>query len=447
MKALIRPRAFAVLFKDLNLWSVSSFFKINWQWSPEYIKPLSVTLRQRQEEISHERDSSEKPQLVSLHFDGTLGPRNLDEQNEFKGKLYRAYANDVVYSKIDVRNGAIGIVPDDMPSIAVSSEFPVYEVLPDVAIPQYIKLLFKTSYFRQAINSMISGTSGRKRVKPSQILELKVPIPSLETQTTIVALWQKAQKEIDRAKTSLQRVTDDLNLILYNLYYVNTGEDILHSRSIVVNWKDISAWNVNNARSAAFRIANPSFKPFGEFAEEATDLVKPWEEPEKEWPVYGVNNREGVFFNYWQKGKDFNAAYKRIHQDWFFHNPTRSSVGSLGVVPDVPDDAITSPEYQVWRIKNENEVLPGYVAILITTPFFIDLIRIHRVGAVKQRLYVENLLQIPIPVINDNEQRRIALAREDALKQIATARQEATKVEAEVEALILGTMKLEDLSQ
>ncbi|HVB75069.1 MAG TPA: hypothetical protein VNE38_16085, partial [Ktedonobacteraceae bacterium] len=70
MRAITRTRAFAVLFKDLNLWSVSSFFKIKWQWPPEYIKPLSVALKQRQEEVSKERRSLEKIQLVTLHFDG-----------------------------------------------------------------------------------------------------------------------------------------------------------------------------------------------------------------------------------------------------------------------------------------------------------------------------------------------------------------------------------------
>jgi hypothetical protein len=49
---------------------------------------------------------------------------------------------------------------------------------------------------------------------------------------------------------------------------------------------------------------------------------------------------------------EFNAPYKRIHKDCFFHNPTRSSVGSLGHVPEVPKDAITSPEYQVWKLRD-----------------------------------------------------------------------------------------------
>jgi len=194
---------------------------------------------------------------------------------------------------------------------------------------------------------------------------------------------------------------------------------------------------MKSARAASFRLDNPTFKPLGEFAEEATEMVKPWEEPDKDWPVYGVNNKVGVVFSHFQKGKNFNAPYKRIRKDWFFHNPTRSSVGSLGIVPEVPADAVTSPEYQVWRITNG--LLPGFVATLIGTPFFIDLIQVHRVGAVKQRLYVENLLQIPIPVVSDSTQRRIAKERDEALENLATAKALADVAKADVEAMILGT--------
>ncbi len=79
---------------------------------------------------------------------------------------------------------------------------------------------------------------------------------------------------------------------------------------------------------------------------------------------YGVNNKAGVFLSSRSRGRTFNAPYKRIRKDWFFHNPTRCNVGSLGIVPEVPADAITSPEYQVWRLKTGilEPMLPGYVA-------------------------------------------------------------------------------------
>lgn len=95
----------------------------------------------------------------------------------------------------------------------------------------------------------------------------------------------------------------------------------------------------------------------------------------------------------------------------------------------------------MWRIKHS--LLPGYVATLIATPFFIDLIQVHRVGAVKQRLYVENLLRIPIPIVSETKQREIAAMRDKALGRIAAAKSRSEIAREEVEAMILGTKPVE----
>jgi len=122
-------------------------------------------------------------------------------------------------------------------------------------------------------------------------------------------------------------------------------------RLFIVPWSKLPRWDVKTARAALFRMANVGFRPLGEFAEEVTEMVRPWDQPDHLWPVYGVTNQAGVVFSHQQRGDSFNAPYKRIVRDWFFHNPTRANVGSLGRVPDVPPDALTSPEYQVWRLK------------------------------------------------------------------------------------------------
>jgi restriction endonuclease S subunit len=440
-----KPRAFAVLFKDLRFWSVSSFSTVKWYWPAEYIKPLSSAMRRIQLGIDRKANPLETLQLVTLHFDGTMERRALDGKGQFKGKLFSARAGDVVYSKIDVRNGAIGIVPDEFVGVAVSSEYPVYRIDLEKAYPEYIQLLFRTSFFRQAINGMISGASGRKRVQPSQLEALEVPLPPLNIQESILKEWQKAQEDFQASKNALREIPDNLNQFLWDYYYDNCKNDILNDRWLALTWTNLSRWDVKTARAAAFRISNPTFKPLGEWAEESTELVKPWSEPEKEWPVYGVNNKAGVVFSHHQKGRDFNAPYKRIRKNWFFHNPTRSSVGSLGIVPDVPEDAITSPEYQVWRIKEERkaELIPAYVAVLINTPFFIKLIQFHRVGAVKQRLYVDNLLEIPIPVLPIQQQELIAAARRQALESMTATEENLGQAKSKVEALILGTQSVE----
>lgn len=197
------------------------------------------------------------------------------------------------------------------------------------------------------------------------------------------------------------------------------------TRAYVVDWQDLPRWDLKSARAAAFRTTHPSFQPLGNFVEEATEIVHAAREPDHAWPVYGVNNREGISFSHVQKGASFNAPYKRIREDWFFHNPTRANVGSLGRVPHVPKDAITSPEYQVWKIKRG--LIPDFLEILIRMPFFLDLIECHRVGAVKERLFVENLCEIPVPVLDERTQRAIVVRWRKAQDEISAARQRVEK--------------------
>ena len=436
-------KAFAVSFPDLRRWSVNSFFSIRWKWPSHLIKPLAVALERRTVAIDKAKIDLRDIILVSLHFNGEMEPRNTGATG-FKGRLFLAETADVTYSKIDVRHGAIGVVPDTLPRIAVSSEFPVYRVRPEVALPDYVKLLFRSDAFRRQINTLISGTSGRKRVQPSDLEEVDVPLPCLDVQRTIVAFLHKAQAAVESSKQNLAHTVNVLNTRLLELCRKASSRDVIHSRFFVLGFKDLAAWDSKSGRAAAFRLACPSFRPMGDFIEEATKLVRPFDQPEKDWPVYGVNNKEGVFLNSHQNGGTFNAAYKRIRKDWFFHNPTRCNVGSLGIVPEVPQDAITSPEYQVWRVRNDSRdpMLPGFIATLIQTPFFINLVQFNRVGAVKQRMYTENLCQLRIPYIPESAQREYAQAREKALADLDAARNLLTQARKDVEVMILGIKKV-----
>ena len=209
-------------------------------------------------------------------------------------------------------------------------------------------------------------------------------------------------------------------------------------RAYALWWKDLPRWDIKTARATRFRLLHPTFRPLGDFVEEATELVRPWERPEHEWPVYGVNNVGGVFFSHNQRGDTFNAPYKRIRPDWFFHNPTRANVGSLGRVPDVSEDALTSPEYQVWRIRYG--LRPEYASILIQCPFFVELIECHRVGAVKERLFVENLCEIPIPVRTDDEQTVVISAWKSAQADLAATRAKIAALEDRIGADLLSEL-------
>ena len=236
------PRAFAVWFRDLHRWSVNSFFKIGWQWPDEYIKPLSAALTRRQEEVKRAVHEFADLQLMTLHFDGEMEPRDLRGKSDFKGKLFFAHPGDVIYSKIDVRNGAIGVIPAGTSPAAVSSEYPVYQVNAERADPQYIKLLFRTSYFRQTINSMISGASGRKRVQPEQLEAVTIPLPPLAVQQAIVAQWHEAQEKIAAARARVRQDEAAIYADVQRLLGRWQPRNSPRPRVFALPWSQIDRW-------------------------------------------------------------------------------------------------------------------------------------------------------------------------------------------------------------
>ena len=443
MTASATGKAFAVLFEDIHRWNVNSFFTTQWRWPSDLIKPLAAVLERKIIAIEKATPNPDNATLVSLHFDGEMEPRNV-RVDDLKGRLFLAEPGDVVYSKIDVRHGAISIVPDSLPNIAVSSEFPVYRVRAELTLPRYVKLLFRTDTFRRQINALISGTSGRKRVQPSDLEKIKVPFPDQHIQRSIVDFWHEAERAVAVAQQNLTKPVTALNNRLLELYRRESSKDVMHARFFALDFRDLDAWDAKSGRAAAFRVACPSFRPMGDFIEDATELVRPFDVPEKAWPVYGVNNKEGVFLNSYQKGETFNAAYKRIRKDWFVHSSIRCNVGSLGRVPDVPEDAITSPEYPVWRLSKDVSapMIPYYVDTLIRTPFFLRLIHFNRVGSVRQRMYFDNLCQLRIPYLPVSEQQEYAQAREKALADLDAAKAHLDQACQDVEAMILGVKEI-----
>jgi type I restriction enzyme S subunit len=243
--------AFAIGFRELQLWSVGSFVQSGWHWPAAVIKPLATALLRKQIEINPVSDPAEAPQLLTIHFDGSIEPRGVGSVEEFKGRLYLAEAGDVVYSKIDVRNGAIGLVPGGMPRCAVSSEYPVYQVRSGIALGEYIQLVFRTDHFRQVINGMISGASGRKRVQPEQIELMDIPLPPLDTQHAIVARWQAAQAEADAAEARVGRVEAEIEAATSELLGLSPHSENVNRRVVATSWSNLYYWSVRATQIAS----------------------------------------------------------------------------------------------------------------------------------------------------------------------------------------------------
>lgn len=436
--ATIAKRPSCILWSEIEKWTPESvllrFGKLPEGWR---LLPVGAFADQLDNKEKVKPENEYRMAGVRLYGEGVFYRETVVGKEQSANYLYPLKPGAIIYNRLFAWKESFAVVPEDLNGYYVSNEFPQFEIDQAIALPKYVYLLFNTKKIIGAVNAASIGSAAisRNRFKELDFLGFKVPIPPLPIQQKIVAHWEAAQLERAAADTALSALVADLHSWLVK--QTKGFNRVTRTKVFLANYENTQQWDVKAGRAAAFISANPDFIRLGDYTEECTETVRPWDEPEKEWPIYGVNNKEGVFLSSMQAGKDFNAPYKKIKKDWFFHNPTRANVGSLGIVPEVPKDAITSPEYQVWRLKGG--FLPDFMALMLRTDYFLALVAFNRVGGVKQRMYYANLAEIRLPEIPTKVQKNFADRRQGILANITAANEKLIQRKKDIEKMILGT--------
>lgn len=96
--------------------------------------------------------------------------------------------NQVILSKIDARNGAIGLVPPELDGAIVSNDFPSFE-LRDASrcSVEFIGWLVRSAPFIELCKAASEGTTNRVRIKEERFLEQQIALPPLAEQQALVA--------------------------------------------------------------------------------------------------------------------------------------------------------------------------------------------------------------------------------------------------------------------
>lgn len=390
-----------------------------------------------------EPDKEYKMAGVRWYGEGVFHRETVLGKDQSASYLSPLKPQSIIYNRLFAWKESFAVVTDECNGLYVSNEFPQFEIDKNIALPEYIYLLFISKKIIEVVNAASIGSSAvsRNRFKESDFLDLKVPIPPLPIQQRIIEYWEKIKKDITVIIAAKKAIIEELNDFM--IKQTHKYKLLRYSKLFSASFSQAPQWDVKAGRAAVFKDANPSFIRLGDYTEECTDMVKPWAFPEKTWPIYGVNNKDGVFLSTKQETKYFNAAYKKIKKGWFFHNPTRANVGSLGIVPEVPEDAITSPEYQVWKLTGG--FAPEFMDLLLQTEYFLTLVSFNRVGGVKQRMYYANLAEIRLPVITPDIQQMFLTKKAEIEQRLSILRKKLAECKKRVEKLILGTLSVEEL--
>jgi len=318
-----------------------------------------------------------------------------------------------ILSKIDARNGAMGIIPEALGGAIVTQDFLPYDINKDKINPQYLVLVSTTAGFVAFCQSCSSGTTNRQRIDESKFLDIKIPLPTIEEQNELLRAYN------DRLKKAVELEVEALKLeTQIESYLLNAlGVDLSKSESIInknflnfIAFKKIREWGLdkiiikNSYISDKFKLINLENNPI--FVKEVFRGKSPKYANTK---GYKILNQKCIRWNRieleWAKTVDENWL-KRIDKKFFtqendilINSTGEGTIGRSSIVQKEQSDLLYDSHVLLLRF-NEKIINPTFYVEVFNSIYGQSLVNnVKSAQSTKQtELGINNLLKIQLPI-------------------------------------------------
>jgi len=112
--------------------------------------------------------------------------RGLKKGALIKSKMYEVKSGDFIVSGIDARNGAFGIIPEELDGAIVTNDFWYFEIDEKIILKKLFLELTATTWFDEICTRGSDGTTNRVRLQKDRFFNQKVILPHFEEQETLL---------------------------------------------------------------------------------------------------------------------------------------------------------------------------------------------------------------------------------------------------------------------
>ncbi|MFL0104442.1 restriction endonuclease subunit S [Tenacibaculum maritimum] len=211
-----------------------------------------------------------------------------------------------------------------------------------------------------------------------------------------------------------------------------------------IPFSEFNLWDVKRfvkeGISSSFPIVN-----LGKYINQRSEKVKLFDFPEDDFGILGVNNKEGIFDAYTEKGKNINQAYKKVELNDLAYNPYRVNVGSIGWKTLNQVNNFISPAYVVFECLNG--LNSEYLYRMFKTDTFNKIINDNTTGSVRQNLKYDTLKSIRIPLPPKEEQDRIVATYNQKITLAERQEEKAKQLEQDIEEYLYDILEIEKLEE
>lgn len=151
-------------------------------------------------------EDTEKERYITLALYGKGARERIIKDGKYPVPFlgYRVSTGQFIYSRIDARNGAYGIIGEELNGCVVSKDFPVYDIDTERILPQFLLRAVLSNSFIEQVKSSSFGATNRMRIKEDIFENYSIKLPVLEEQRKIVKNLDAVQQVIISRKRELE---------------------------------------------------------------------------------------------------------------------------------------------------------------------------------------------------------------------------------------------------
>ena len=399
-----------VSFSELYNWSVQYLNESKIQFNEKYLLVrIGDFLTRNKTAIVIQNDKEYKRATIKIR-NGGIFLRDIQSGDKIgTKKQFLLTKGQFLLSKIDARNGAFGVVPDDLDGGIITGNFWTFDVDYKQINPYYLTLLTTTDSFIEFCEQASNGTTNRHYLQEPLFLDIKIPLPPLDKQNELIKHYNDLKFFVEMEKMKIVDLDVKSSNAVIEVLGLQPYPGLRKKKLLQFSqFKDLYVWS-------AEQILYASISPYGQSKYDCkrlsqlalinpkTDLSTLQDDDKLSFiPMEDISNIYGEWHEKKVGTKSQTKGYTKFQNGdiiWARITPCMQNGKSALVDNLVNGKGYGSTEFHVVRLIS-NEVIPQYIHTLLRHQWVLyDAKKYFTGSAGQQRVpasYLSNLL-IPVP--------------------------------------------------
>lgn len=130
---------------------------------------------------------------------------------------FRVGTGQFICSRIDARNGAMGVVPPELNGAVVTGDFPTFDVNDKLLDTEFFAYLTRCRSFIETCRTASRGLTNRKRLKENDLLSISLDLPDISEQKLLSAHLRHIETDVHSGLSLCSKIDKEQDELLFSV--------------------------------------------------------------------------------------------------------------------------------------------------------------------------------------------------------------------------------------